>query len=128
MPVITSSVDLKQCDDDIDGFSVFNLEEAIGKITTNAANETIVFYKSSTDIQNNTAPITNPTAYTNQVVSNDAVYAKVTNTNGCFRISKVNLLVSTTQIPLNYSKSFTECDDAILGSNTDGIANFKVVY
>lgn len=123
LPVITSSVDLKQCDDDIDGFSVFNLEEAIAKITTNAANETIVFYKSSTEAQNN-APITNPTTYTNQVVSNDAVYAKVSNTNACFRIAKVNLLVSTTQIPLNYAKSFTECDDAILGTNTDGIASF----
>lgn len=125
LPVITNVVDLKQCDDDIDGFSVFNLEEAIGKITTNAANETIVFYKSLADAQNNNVPITNPTTYTNLVVSNDAVYAKVSNANTCFRIAKVNLLVSTTQIPLNYSKSFTECDDAILGTNTDGIASFN---
>ena len=124
LPVITSVVSLKQCDDNIDGFSVFNLEEAIGKITANAATETIVFYKSSTDAQNGIAPITNPTTYTNQVVSNDAVYAKVSIANGCSRIAKVNLLVSTTQIPLNYSKSFTECDDAILGTNTDGIASF----
>lgn len=124
LPVITSVVDLKQCDDDIDGYSVFNLEEAIGKITANAVYETIVFYKSSADAQNNSAPITNPTTYTNQVVSNDVVYARVTNANTCFRIAKVNLLVSTTQIPLNYAKSFTECDDAILGTNTDGIASF----
>lgn len=125
LPVITNVVDLKQCDDNIDGFSVFNLEEAIGKITANAANETIVFYKNWADAQNNNAPITNPTTYTNQVVSNDAVYARVTNANVCFRIAKVNLLVSTTQIPLNYSKTFTECDDAILGTNTDGIASFN---
>ena len=124
LPVITTVVSLKQCDDNIDGFSVFNLEEAIGKITANAASEIIVFYKSSTDAQNNTAPITNPTTYTNQIVSNDAVYARVSNANGCYRIAKVNLLVSTTQIPLNYSKSFTECDDSILGTNTDGIASF----
>jgi gliding motility-associated-like protein len=124
LPVITSSVDLKQCDDDIDGFSVFNLEEANGKITTNAASETIVFYKTLADAQNDIAPITNPTTYTNLVVSNDAIYARVSNANGCFRIAKVNLFVSTTQIPLNYSKSFTECDDSILGTNTDGIASF----
>jgi gliding motility-associated-like protein len=124
LPVITSTVALKQCDDNIDGFSVFNLEEAIAKITVNAVNETIVFYKSSTDAQNNTVPITNTTTYTNQVVSNDAVYAKVSNANGCYRISKVNLLVSTTQIPLNYAKSFTQCDDVILGTSTDGIASF----
>ncbi len=125
LPVITNIVSLKQCDDNIDGFSVFNLEEAIAKITTTAANETIVFYKFLADAQNNTAPITNPPTYTNQVVSTDAVYARVSNANGCFRIAKVNLFVSTTQIPLNYSKSFTECDDAILGTNTDGIASFN---
>ena len=33
-------------------------------------------------------------------------------------------MVSTTQIPLNFAKTFTECDDAILGTNTDGIASF----
>ncbi|MFV8351759.1 T9SS type B sorting domain-containing protein [Flavobacterium sp. XS2P14] len=125
LPVITSVVSLKQCDDNIDGFSVFNLEEAIPKITTNTANETVVFYKFLVDAQNNSDPITNPTTYTNQVVSNDVVYAKVSNANACFRIAKVNLLVSTTQIPLNYAKSFTECDDAILGTNTDGIATFN---
>ncbi|MEY3451192.1 MAG: hypothetical protein RL711_1018 [Bacteroidota bacterium] len=125
LPVITNVVDLKQCDDTIDGFSMFNLEEAIGKITTNAANETIVFYKTLADAQNDIAPILNPTTYTNQIVSTDAVYARVTNANACFRIAKINLLVSTTQIPLNYSKSYTECDDAILGTNTDGISSFN---
>lgn len=125
LPVITNIVSLKQCDDNIDGFSVFNLEEAIEKITGNAPNETIVFYKNWTDAQNGITPILNPTTYTNQVVSNDEVYAKVTNANACSRIAKVNLLVSTTQIPLNYAKSFTECDDTILGTNTDGIASFN---
>jgi gliding motility-associated-like protein len=124
LPIITSVVFLKQCDDNIDGFSVFNLEEATAKITTNAASETIAFFRLPTDAQNNTNPITNTTTYTNQTVSNDAVYLRVTNANGCYRIAKVNLLVSTTQIPLNYAKSFTECDDSILGTNTDGIASF----
>ena len=123
-PVITSVVSLKQCDDTIDGFSEFNLEEAIGKITANSANETIVFYKTLADAQNNSAPIPNLTTYTNQLVSNDAVYVRVTNANACFRIAKVNLLVSTTQIPLNYAKIFIECDDAVLGTNTDGVASF----
>jgi gliding motility-associated-like protein len=124
LPAFTNVVSLKQCDDDIDGFTAFNLEEAIDKITTNAANETISFFRLQTDAQNNTNSINNTTAYTNQTVSNDAVYARVNNTTSCFRIAKVNLLVSTTQIPLNFVKTFTECDDAILGTNTDGIASF----
>lgn len=125
LPVITNAVDLKQCDDDIDGFSVFNLEEAVLKITTYAANETIVFYRTIADAQNDTAAIPNPTTYTNQVVNNDVVFAKVSNVNGCYRIARINLSVATTQIPLNYSKSFTVCDDTDLGRNTDGIASFN---
>lgn len=124
LPVITAVVDLKQCDDDIDGFSVFNLEEAIAKITANASNETISFFKTITDAQNNSNPIANPTSYTNNIVSNDVVYVRVSNANSCFRIAKLNLIISTTQIPLTFSKTFTQCDDVAYGSNTDGIATF----
>ncbi|MFV5686551.1 PKD domain-containing protein [Flavobacterium sp. GB2R13] len=124
LPVITNVVDLKQCDDNIDGFSVFNLEEAISKITANAATETITFFKTQTDAQNNTNPIPNTISYTNQIVSVDKVYVRVSNSNGCYRIAQLNLIVSTTQIPLNFSRAYTQCDDAISGTNTDGIASF----
>jgi len=124
LPVINQNVDLKQCDDDIDGFSIFNLEEAIPKITNNAANENITFFKTQLDAQNNSNPINNPKSYTNKTVSNDVVYVKIANSNACFRIAKLNLIVSTTQIPLNFSKTFTVCDDAISGTNTDGITAF----
>lgn len=124
LPVITTVVDLKQCDDDIDGFSVFNLEEAIAKITANASNETIAFFKTIADAQNNTNPITNPTSYTNQTVSNDAVYVRISNANACFKIAKLNLIVSTTQIPLNFTRTFTQCDDTVLGTNIDGVSSF----
>lgn len=124
LPVITNFVDLKQCDDNIDGFSVFNLEEAISKITASAATETITFYKTQTDAQNNTNPIPNTTTYSNQIVSVDKVYVRVSNSNGCYRIAQLNLIVSTTQIPLNFTRAFTQCDDAISGANTDGIASF----
>nr|WP_314896663.1 T9SS type B sorting domain-containing protein [uncultured Flavobacterium sp.] len=124
LPVITNVVDLKQCDDNIDGFSVFNLEEAISKITANAATETITFYNTQTDAQNNTNLIPNAATYINQIVSVDKVYARVSNSNGCYRIAQLNLIVSTTQIPLNFTRAFTQCDDAVLGTNKDGIASF----
>ena len=124
LPVITTVVDLKQCDDDIDGFSIFNLEEAIPKIINNASSETISFFRTQPEAQSNTNPIVNTTTYVNQTVSNDSVYVRVCNTNSCFRIAKLNLIVSTTQIPLNFTRSFTECDDAVSGTNTDGIATF----
>ena len=37
LPVITDTVELKQCDDDTDGFSLFNLNEAATDISTNFA-------------------------------------------------------------------------------------------
>lgn len=124
LPVITNVVDLKQCDDNIDGFSIFNLEEAINKITVNTATETITFFRTLAEAQSNTNPIANPTTYTNQIVSIDKVYVRVSNSNGCFSIAQLNLIVSTTQIPLNFIRTFTQCDDAVSGTNTDGIASF----
>lgn len=124
LPTINSVVDLKQCDDDTDGFSVFNLEEAITKITSNAAVETISFYKTMADAQNNVNSIVNKTAYTNQTVSVDKVFVRVANSNGCYRVARLNLIVSTTQIPATFFRSFTQCDDLASGSNTDGIAAF----
>ena len=124
LPAINQNVDLKQCDDDINGFTVFNLEEVIPKITANATNESITFYTTQIDAQNNRNPITNPTSYSNQMISNDIVYARIANSNGCFKIATINLIVSTTQIPINFVRNFTVCDDAVLGTNTDGISNF----
>lgn len=124
LPVISNLVDLKQCDDDIDGYSVFNLEVVINKITTNSANEIITFHKTLFDAENNNNTILNQTAYRNQMVSVDKVYARVTNSNTCYKIAQMNLIVSTTQIPSTYSKSFTQCDDAISGTNKDGVSSF----
>ncbi|MBA0882529.1 T9SS type B sorting domain-containing protein [Flavobacterium undicola] len=124
LPLIANTVDLKQCDDNIDGFSVFNLEEAISKITASVGTQTIAFFETALDAQNNTNPIPNPTNYTNQTVSTDQVFVRVANTNNCFRIAQLNLIVSTTQIPLTFKKNFTQCDDAISGTNIDGIASF----
>lgn len=124
LPVINAVVDLKQCDEDIDGFSMFNLEEAISKITYKMFTETVSFYKTIADAQNNANIITNVTTYTNQMISNDVVYVRVTNENSCFKIAKLNLIVSTTKIPLNFSKTITQCDDNVSGTNSDGIASF----
>ncbi|OCB70735.1 hypothetical protein B0A79_13885 [Flavobacterium piscis] len=123
LPIIVSTVSLKQCDEDIDGFSFFNLEEAIKKIMTNST-EIITFYKTLADAQNATNPVLNPTAYRNQNVSSDKVYVRVSNQNNCYRIAQLNLIVSTTQIPSTYSKLFTQCDDSNLGNNHDGITSF----
>ncbi|WP_205728587.1 T9SS type B sorting domain-containing protein, partial [Flavobacterium sp. J27] len=123
-PVINSPVTLKQCDDDNDGFSAFNLTEAENLIVTNATEFTIAYFETLLDAENNNNIITNVTAYTNQTVSTDTVYVRITNTNGCYSVSQLNLVVSTTLISNNIQETFTVCDDMASGSNTDGIASF----
>lgn len=122
-PSINSSVSLKQCDNsDINGFSLFNLNEVKEKIVSNPENYTITFYEEESLAENKGTSISNITNYQNEQVSNDTIWARVENANGCYEVSEVNLLVSTTEIPLNFSKSFYQCDDGT--STTDGIATF----
>src|SRR5690606_38143709 len=52
LPTLSPIVTLRQCDDDVDGYSAFNLNEAINEITTNAVNETITFYESQFHAEN----------------------------------------------------------------------------
>lgn len=123
-PNIISSVSLKQCDNsDINGFSFFNLNEVKEKIITNPGNYTITFHEEKALAENNGTAITNLTNYKNEEVSIDKIWARVENSNGCYNVSEVNLLVSTTQIPLNFSKAFYECDNGI--NTTDGVATFN---
>lgn len=124
-PVINSPVTLKQCDDDNDGFSAFNLTEAENLIIGNTTGLTIAYFESFVDAQNNNNPITNATAYTNQTVSTAIVYVRLTNATTCYSISELNLVVSTTQISNSIQETFTICDDMTSGSDTDGIATFN---
>ena len=123
-PNINHKIELTQCDNsDINGFSFFNLNEAKEKIVVNPENFNITFYEEESLAENKGTKISEIIKYQNQIVSDDSIWARVENANGCYEVSEVNLLVSTTQIPLNFSKSFYQCDD---GSNiTDGIATFN---
>lgn len=133
LPTVTPLVELRQCDDDTDGFSLFNLNQASEEISANFANETFTFYPSLTDAQDDTNAITNPTTYQNQVVTTDKVWARTITQQGCFRISEVDIIVSTTSIPVTFAPSFTECDDFLdingddnaNNDNTDGITTFN---
>lgn len=123
-PQLNSNVSLKQCDDNLDGFSAFNLTEANSLLSADFTNLTFTYFQTLSNAQNNTNSITNPIAYLNHNPSLDMVYVRVTNSNGCFQIETLELVVSTTLIPINYLEVFTECDDEFSGSNTDGISTF----
>jgi len=128
LPVIIDTVSLKQCDDDNDGFSIFNLTEANEKITANANNEVFTYYESSLGAINKDSnqEIKIATAYKNEFVNVDEIWVRVENENSCYRISKINLIVSTTSIPSSFQREFYACDDFVdaINDEKDQISTF----
>ena len=127
LPVLTTPVVLKQCDNDTDGFSYFNLTEVNNKISTNAINETFTYYTSLANATSGTNEISTPTAYQNQTINSDTVWARVTSQFGCIQISEIQLIVSTTGIPATFQRTFSVCDDYVdnVNNNRDGISTFN---
>ena len=134
LPIITDVVELKQCDDDTDGFSLFNLNEAASDISTNFANETFVFYPSLLDAENDTNAFTaaEVLVFENRTVTTDVVWARAISSENCYRIAEVTIIVSTTGLPAAFQRNFSVCDDFldIDGNDTannddnDGISAF----
>ena len=134
LPVITDTVELKQCDDDTDGFSFFNLNEAASDISTNYLNETFVFYPSLLDAENDTAAFSEAQAlvFENRTVTTDQVWARAISSENCYRIAQVDIIVSTTGLTGFTPRTFIQCDDFldIDGNDTannddnDGITSF----
>jgi gliding motility-associated-like protein len=123
-PIVTSPVVLTQCDDDLDGITIFNLEEANSLISTNYLNETFTYYTNltaATSADNNFL-ILNSTAFSNATTS--TVWARVENTTNCFTTAEINLNVASTDIPDDLMIEFYECDDATDGDSTNGITSF----
>ena len=125
LPVITTPINLVQCDDDTDGSSDVNLTVKNSFISTNFANETFSYYTTlaAAETENAAFLIPNPLAYT---TSNTIVYVRVENNNGCADVAQMNVFVSATQVPASTLYQFYTCDDYIDVANDDydGISTF----
>ena len=117
LPIVDNDITLKQCDNDTDAISDFNLTEANSVISTQT-NLTFSYFISEGNAQNNIGRIPNETSYTSP--NNGVVWARIENENGCIRTAKVNLVVSATQIPASFQKIILEeCDDYIDAADPD---------
>lgn len=125
LPVVTSPITLVQCDDNTDGFSDVNLTVKNDAISANAANEVFTFFTTlaAADTNNTALQIANPIAYN---TNNTSVWVRVTNTNGCFRVAKIDVFVSVTQIPAGTQWNLYKCDDYVdaINDDRDGISGF----
>jgi gliding motility-associated-like protein len=126
-PVVAPVVELFQCDDDTDGYVSFNLTEANELISTNYQNEFFTYYTDQTEAQSGVNAIANPIAYTNidPSAAPDVLFVRTENSDGCFEVSELNLLVSTTNLPSTYQLTYDVCDDTVIDADDhNGIATF----
>lgn len=119
LPIILPSIVFKNCDEDgtPDGFTDFNLAEANTVITNGNNNLTVTYHLSVADA-NAGLNILNPSPYNN--ATSNTVYARVENSNGCYRVSTVNLDVSVTSFPAGFNFELENC--ALVNTND----NFSV--
>ncbi|NRD19631.1 T9SS type B sorting domain-containing protein [Winogradskyella eckloniae] len=116
-----NNVSLIQCDEDgiPEGFTTFNLTEAIDDITNQESNSSVEFYLSQIDAQNQNNAI-DGTSFDN-FFNPQIVYARVTNTNtGCVNFGEISLEVSTTN---SNNASIALCDT---DGTEDGFMTFDL--
>ncbi len=110
LPIINSIFTFKQCDEDglADGFTDFNLNEANSYLTLGDNSLSVTYHLSQSEANSGENPIaTSP--FSN--ATSNKVFARIQNTNDCFRVAQVNLLVSSTSFPPNYLKTASSCDN-----------------
>ena len=123
--LLQNNITLDQCDDNNDGFSVFNLKETELMLVTNTTGLIFSYHETQEDADSGSLPITTPITYANQIVNNDVVFVRIENSYGCYSTAQINLNISTTSIPISFQKVFKVCDTDVSGSDTDGIATFN---
>ncbi|MCX7547711.1 choice-of-anchor L domain-containing protein [Xanthomarina sp. F1114] len=127
LPITANNVTLEQCDDDLDGLTLFNLTQAYSLISANYASYDISFYETEVLAEGGLTEdqITNLTTYPNLIPFNDVVYARSENAEGCNRITRIDLVVGATQIPASFHLDYVVCDDNLVdGDDRNGIASF----
>ncbi len=119
IPDIQSSITFKNCDEDGDGLTDFNLEEANDVITNNnSTGLTITYYMLHNDAETGATTSQIDPIYNNS--NGNKVYARVETVDGCYRVCTVNLQVSSTSLPPDFYQELKDCDDdAIIGGRRE---------
>lgn len=114
LPDISSVQDLKMCDNDIDGFALFNLRQIETSIIGTSTNLKIEFYH-----QNGQKIQSSLNAIANLIPTEEIITLKVINTNtNCSKTSTFKLIVNPLPTA-NILQDIIGCDD-----NNDGISEY----
>jgi len=117
---------IKQCDTDLDLITTVNLRQVEPEITVDFANCVFNYYQNQAAANSQTAAflIQDPSVYNN--LNGNIIWVHVQSAFGCVAVVKLNLTISATQLPLNYSQTLSKCDDFIdsVNNENDGISRF----
>ncbi|MFY7709010.1 hypothetical protein ACOSQB_00165, partial [Tenacibaculum sp. MEBiC07804] len=132
LPVIANNpAQINQCDTDSDLTTNINLTQAEISISNNHTNETFQYYLTQADANADTAQIADP--FSHSASDGDSVWVRTISSEGCFRISRLDITISFAG-DVAYNEEFTTCDDfldadgndTINNDDSDGIANFDI--
>ncbi|MGV3458906.1 MAG: T9SS type B sorting domain-containing protein [Flavobacterium sp.] len=119
------NLDLTGCDQDSDGFAIFNLTTHRQLLTGGQATNVITYHLTGADAAAGTNAIANPQAYTN-TTGPQTIFMRLTDTaTGCHTTGSFTLniiLPPVFQNPQNISLDLETCDDA----SADGAAQFDL--
>lgn len=121
-PTINTPVSIKQCDDDTDGISLIDLTLFNDSISTDSAVQ-FSYFTDETDANNDTGAILDPVNYS---TATNTLWVRVTNIDNCFKVARLDILVSATATA--YNKTISKCDDFVDTSNNDydGFSEFDL--
>ncbi len=127
IPSIVTNTTIVQCDDDLDGISLFNLDNYEAMLSEDYENLSFSFYHTENDAVQDENSIEASNSYTNETAFNETIWFRATNEAGCSRISSVVLEVSATQIPDTYFKELYYCDDDLISDDGFYETDFSIV-
>lgn len=110
-----------QCDDNNDGLTTYNLDNA-GQLARNGDNSLTIggYYLTQSDAENNISEIVTPAAF-NNTVSPQVVYVRLQNQYGCVGVAQVTLDIANNT--LTPPTPFEKCDD---DGTLDGFTTFDL--
>ncbi|AUC23689.1 hypothetical protein BTO15_17015 [Polaribacter sejongensis] len=118
--IVNNPAELFQCDNDADLQTTFNLTEAEISIT-NKTGVTFKYYATELDAENGTSEVADNTSYFVDTTG-EAWVRTISNTTGCYAISKINLMVSYAPNE-TFNDTISQCDDFLDSEGNDTINN-----
>ncbi|MGH1438324.1 MAG: T9SS type B sorting domain-containing protein, partial [Lewinella sp.] len=110
------------CDEDNDGFQLFDLNDLVNDIINNEPDVAYSFHETLENAQQNLFPLASP--YTNIMMDSQTIYVLATNTvTGCTTITPLTLTVTPIPVLPLVITDLEECDDAM---SLDGFDMFDL--